>query len=364
MRNRIGTYRRILGASGLLMALALAPAWAAEPTGRAVDAGPDTSEPISQVRQAKIDDGFLDDPPDDQPEGSSPEDQPAEQDRESDPKPSEPQDGRLSQGGAGKLKIEAGVSRKKAFFDERKPLIFNYRLTAKRSAALKSDPVKTTIELEQSKGNKLVDRWKQKVSDSTQQEVRWAGAIGKKAAKSGKYHFRLMVDGEVVGGARIKSAKGSAGGGESAHGEDKFTFYDNRFPLLGKHDFGSKPNQFGAGRGGRGHQGHDVLTKCDTDVIAARGGKVEANQFQDAAGFYLVVDAEGAKYDYVYMHLKKRPDLKEGDEIKTGDFIAPAGRSGNASTCMLHFELWRGEWFGGGKPVDPLKSLKEWDDYS
>jgi murein DD-endopeptidase MepM/ murein hydrolase activator NlpD len=40
------------------------------------------------------------------------------------------------------------------------------------------------------------------------------------------------------------------------------------------------------------------------------------------------------------------------------------GHTGDARACHLHFEMWRGGWYDGGRPLDPLPSLLSWDRWS
>jgi len=134
------------------------------------------------------------------------------------------------------------------------------------------------------------------------------------------------------------------------------------FPVAGKHDFGSSGADFGSGRAGHSHQGHDVFARCGTPLVAARGGKVQANKYHGAAGHYLVIDADDSGTDYVYMHLAERSPFSRGDTVATGQRIGAVGDSGNARGCHLHFELWSAPgYYEGGRPFDPLAALKLWD---
>ena len=50
--------------------------------------------------------------------------------------------------------------------------------------------------------------------------------------------------------------------------------------------------RFGAGRGGHSHQGQDVMAKCGTKLVAARGGIVKFSGYHSAAGNYVVIDGD------------------------------------------------------------------------
>ncbi|MBJ7330565.1 MAG: M23 family metallopeptidase [Solirubrobacteraceae bacterium] len=129
------------------------------------------------------------------------------------------------------------------------------------------------------------------------------------------------------------------------------------FPVDGKYDFGTETNTFG---GGRGHEGQDILAKCGLPVVAALAGEVTRVAFQSAAGNYVVVQAADGT-SQVYMHLREASALKRGDTIAAGGPVGVVGQTGRASACHLHFELWTAPgWYEGGKPIDPLPSLKAW----
>ena len=133
---------------------------------------------------------------------------------------------------------------------------------------------------------------------------------------------------------------------------------DGVFPILGKHRYGTAVNAFG---GGRGHQGQDVFAACGTPLVAAEAGTVKLARWQARAGNYLVVSA-GDRTSQVYMHLRAPATVEAGDTVAAGDPIGQVGQTGDAEGCHLHFELWTAPgWYTGGKPVDPLATLKRWD---
>ncbi|MGI8593254.1 MAG: peptidoglycan DD-metalloendopeptidase family protein [Solirubrobacteraceae bacterium] len=134
------------------------------------------------------------------------------------------------------------------------------------------------------------------------------------------------------------------------------------FPVRGPHDFGGAGARFGADRGGRSHQGQDIFAKCGTPLKAVEGGKVVYAGYQSAAGNYIVIKGDGTKRDYVYMHLQSAAAFKTGAMVMTAAPIGLVGETGNAQGCHLHFEVWTAPgWYNGGRAVDPMPFLKQWD---
>jgi murein DD-endopeptidase MepM/ murein hydrolase activator NlpD len=251
----------------------------------------------------------------------------------------------------GAPRLETGTSRTKAFVGARPGVTFSFRLSGASAAALK-------VELVRAADGLAVKTWApQDVAPDQVQSISWNGRLGSASAKPGRYSFRLTA--------------ASADGAEARNSQagdidrDSFDLYDNIFPVRGSHDFGGADAKFGAGRAGHIHQGQDVMAKCGTRMVAARGGRIKFKQYHAAAGHYIVIDGDGTELDYVYMHLDQPSPFDEGDRVYTGQTIGAVGDSGNAEGCHLHFELWGAPgWYDGGKPFDPLPSLTAWDSWS
>ncbi|MBN1529842.1 MAG: peptidoglycan DD-metalloendopeptidase family protein [Thermoleophilaceae bacterium] len=246
--------------------------------------------------------------------------------------------------------LETGTSRTKAFVDARRAVTFSFRL----SGAAPSD---VAVELVRAADGAAVKTWHPAPEPDAVTDVSWNGRIGSSGARPGRYSFRLTASGGS--GATVRSA-----GLEEAT-RDTFDLYDNMFPIRGRHNYGQSGARFGTGRAGHSHQGQDVFARCGTPLVAARGGRVKFKQYHAAAGYYLVIDAAGTGEDYAYMHMAEPSPFSPGDRVYTGQRIGAVGDTGNARGCHLHFELWRAPgWYDGGKPFDPLPSLKAWDAWS
>ena len=134
------------------------------------------------------------------------------------------------------------------------------------------------------------------------------------------------------------------------------------FPVQGTHNYGGAGSGFGAGRGGRSHQGQDVFAACGTPLVSVTNTKVLFSGFQRMAGNYVVLRFKRMRHDYMYAHLATAPLVTKGMKLTPGQQVGTVGDTGNASGCHLHFELWkRPGWYRGGRAIDPLPTLLAWD---
>ena len=142
----------------------------------------------------------------------------------------------------------------------------------------------------------------------------------------------------------------------------EFEFRHHTFPVAGPFSWGGNDARFGAPRKGHRHQGQDLAAAEGTPLVAPRGGVVEAVEYQaSGAGHYVVLDGEAEDYDYVFMHLRSGSiPVKAGQRVRTGQLIGEIGNTGRSFGPHLHFEIWVGGWFTGGKAIDPLPLLQSW----
>jgi murein DD-endopeptidase MepM/ murein hydrolase activator NlpD len=135
------------------------------------------------------------------------------------------------------------------------------------------------------------------------------------------------------------------------------------FPVQGAYSFGGPGARFGAARSGHIHQGQDVAAAEGTPLVAPKAGTIHWRAYQaGGAGYYLVLDADGEDFMYVFMHLREGSLLvSKGDHVTAGQQIAQVGNTGSSEGAHLHFEVWEGAWYGGGHPIDPLPILKSWE---
>lgn len=136
---------------------------------------------------------------------------------------------------------------------------------------------------------------------------------------------------------------------ESGVGPDEAASRNFQWPVAGAVSSG-----FG-GRGLRHHNGIDILAPQGTPVRAAETGVVAyAGDGMRGFGNAVVLD-HGGGATTLYGHLSEI-HVRSGETVAAGSVIGAVGRTGNATTSHLHFELrWR------GRSVDPADYLQRTD---
>ena len=113
---------------------------------------------------------------------------------------------------------------------------------------------------------------------------------------------------------------------------------------------GTVSSGFGKRAGGR-HEGIDILAPAGTVVVAALEGRVEySGAGMRGYGNAVILD-HGDGITTLYGHLATIR-VQSGETVPAGDVIGTVGRSGNATTHHLHFELR-----DDGQAVDPVPYL-------
>ena len=194
------------------------------------------------------------------------------------------------------------------------------------------------------------------------------GVFGRRTTRSVMRYERrerLRVDGRVSNG-QLRGMLRRAGAPAPAEQEERVArpraavpADGHVFPIQGTWKWGEDGAHFGD-RGGE-HKGEDVFADCGTPLAAAEGGKVVFAGSQESAGNYLVVRGSQTGEDQVYMHLQSAPSVAKGDDVQAGQRVGSVGRSGNATACHLHFEIWtKPGWYEGGSARDPRPDLEAW----
>jgi murein DD-endopeptidase MepM/ murein hydrolase activator NlpD len=161
------------------------------------------------------------------------------------------------------------------------------------------------------------------------------------------------IDPIVTGGAAGKSA---AGKDDSVEGKLDAKSNENapegsgigvfRWPVRGR-----IVSNFGDATASGKNDGIDISVPEGTAVKAVENGVVvyAGNELQGLGNLVLVQHSDG--WVSAYAH-NRDIEVKRGDKVRRGEILARSGRSGNADTPKLHFELRR-----YSKPVDPVRFL-------
>ena len=112
---------------------------------------------------------------------------------------------------------------------------------------------------------------------------------------------------------------------------------------------GTVSSGFGNRSGGR-HAGIDILAPAGTEVVAASSGIAEYSGGKRGYGRAVILD-HGDGITTLYGHLATIR-VQSGETVPVGAVIGTVGRSGNATTYHLHFELRV-----DGEAVDPVPYL-------
>jgi murein DD-endopeptidase MepM/ murein hydrolase activator NlpD len=136
------------------------------------------------------------------------------------------------------------------------------------------------------------------------------------------------------------------------------TSYAQVFPVPGAHTYG---DGLGASRG---HRGQDIMAACGEPLVSVSWARVVFIGRHARAGNYVVLRYKKLRQDYMYAHLAGPPAVALKQRVAPGQLVGYVGDTGNASTCHLHFELWVGRWYRGGRAVNPTPHLQYWDTYS
>lgn len=118
-------------------------------------------------------------------------------------------------------------------------------------------------------------------------------------------------------------------------------------------------DNFGDSRGGRSHQGTDMLATLGQEVYAMADGTltdqvVDGSSNSSLSGnLWELTSSDGSGTYYIYAHLSTfAPGLQVGTTVSRGQVIGYVGDTGNPGpgNYHLHFEVHP----GGGSAVNPL----------
>jgi murein DD-endopeptidase MepM/ murein hydrolase activator NlpD len=105
-----------------------------------------------------------------------------------------------------------------------------------------------------------------------------------------------------------------------------------------------------------GHYGLDIDGSTGDRIVAAAGGTVTFAGWKSNGGGYQVWIAHGSGLYTTYNHMSG-VSVGRGQRVSKGQKIGRMGATGYASGSHLHFEVWRGPIWNGGRRVNPLAYL-------
>ena len=105
-----------------------------------------------------------------------------------------------------------------------------------------------------------------------------------------------------------------------------------------------------------GHYGLDIAADHGTRVKAGAGGKVIFAGWKSNGGGYQVWISHGSGLYTTYNHMSSVA-VGSGQSVGRGQAVGRIGSSGNATGPHLHFEVWKGQIWNGGRRVNPMGYL-------
>ena len=131
-------------------------------------------------------------------------------------------------------------------------------------------------------------------------------------------------------------------------------------PVVGKVDYGTSENAFGAARYGHVHSGHDMFAPTGTPLVAVTDGVIA-----DAGS-----DGGQGNYVHLYDPESSRPtstctwsspaSSRPARRSRPASQLGGVGCTGSCSGDHLHFEIRDGKGMAG-EAHDPLPELKQWE---
>ncbi len=105
-----------------------------------------------------------------------------------------------------------------------------------------------------------------------------------------------------------------------------------------------------------GHYGLDIDGSTGDSIIAAASGTVTFAGWKSNGGGYQVWIAHGSGLYTTYNHMSS-VSVGRGQHVSKGQRVGRMGATGYATGSHLHFEVWRGPIWSGGRRVNPLAYL-------
>ena len=131
-------------------------------------------------------------------------------------------------------------------------------------------------------------------------------------------------------------------------------------PVVGRPDYGSAENRFGAARSDHVHAGQDMFAPPGTAVVAVTDGVVaDAGTDGEQGNYVYLYDPRRAR-TYVYMHLIEPASAKPGERVSAGERLGGVGCTGSCWGEHLLFVVRDGRG-SAAEPRDPLPLLHDFE---
>lgn len=106
-------------------------------------------------------------------------------------------------------------------------------------------------------------------------------------------------------------------------------------------------------RWGRLHDGTDIAgCGYGSSIFAAQAGTVVKVSYKFDNGKYVIINHHNG-YFSLYAHLANQT-VKEGQTVTKGQVIGTMGRTGFATGVHLHYAIWKGYPYYGGRPYNAM----------
>ena len=102
-----------------------------------------------------------------------------------------------------------------------------------------------------------------------------------------------------------------------------------------------------------GHYGLDIDGSTGDRIVAAASGTVTFAGWKNNGGGYQVWIAHGSGLYTTYNHMSSVA-VGKGQRVSKGQRVGRMGATGYVSGSHLHFEVWKGPIWNGGRRVNPL----------
>ena len=131
-------------------------------------------------------------------------------------------------------------------------------------------------------------------------------------------------------------------------------------PIVGKVDYGTAENAFGAARSGHVHAGQDMFAPAGTPLVAVTDAIVIDAGTDGGQGNYVHLYDPKRDRTYVYMHMIAPTPLESGAKVRAGKRVGGLGCTGSCWGDHLHFEVRQGRGAFTNEAIDPLPLLRDW----